>query len=390
MLNKITQENLIILMLSSIFLNYLFLISPLFTLLVKINIICFFFLNILYFYKFNNNLLLLIIIVILIIICLGSLTYQWDARSLWGFKAKRIFIEGSIFTISDNYAPFSHPDYPNLGPAFIAGFAKLIGYWNEIFPKLALTLMYIPVLLILNRLFIKNFFLLSLILIFFTIGKFIVNGEMDGLVSIYFTLSALTIYNISISDNPKIKSYITPLLLVTILSLLKMEGFVLSVVLLLISKLFLFYKKELNYKIIFYFILALIPGSLWQIFTYLLNISNDYTSYNYNFGNFSERFLEIKDYFLITNYLIFNEKFLISVFFFLFSFYLSKNKDLFIFAFVIIMIYSAILYTVYLSTPLDLNWHLNSSATRVIKPMILFLFLFGVYSINNKDKLYKL
>ena len=59
------------------------------------------------------------------------------------FKAKRIFIDESVISIKDNYAIFSHR-LSNMGPAFIAGLVKLIGFWNEIFPKIALTLMFIP------------------------------------------------------------------------------------------------------------------------------------------------------------------------------------------------------------------------------------------------------
>ena len=71
----------------------------------------------------------MLIIITLLIICLGSLTNQWDARSLWLFKAKRIYLDLSVISIKDNYAIFSPPDYPNIGPAFIAGFSKCFGFW---------------------------------------------------------------------------------------------------------------------------------------------------------------------------------------------------------------------------------------------------------------------
>ena len=86
--------------------------------------------------------------------------------------------------------------------------------------------------------------------------------------------------------------------------------------------------------------------------------------------------------------MIFNDKFLISVIFFIFTYFYSSNKSFFAYVFTIITIYTLILYIVYLSTPLDLEWHLNSSATRVVKPMALFLFIFGVYNINSKNKVY--
>ncbi len=307
---------------------------------------------------------------------------------MWLFKAKRIFIDESLISIKDNYAIFSHPDYPNIGPAFIAGFSKLIGYWNEVFPKVALTLIYLPALIILNKYFNKNDFFLVLAFVFFTTGKFIVNGEMDGLVAIYFTLSVLTIYNLIIVKEENFIIYATPALLIIILSLLKMEGFVLSMILLSVTTLILIYKKKINQKFIFTFIIALIPAFIWQLFTVTIDISNANTPYNYNVEKFSERIMNIKDYLLITKYLILNEKFLISIFFYIFAYLLTKNKNIFLYGLSIILIYTTTLYIVYLSTPLDIEWHLDSSATRVVKPMALFLFVFGMYNINNKNKIY--
>lgn len=388
MLKKINHDNIVILLLLSIILNYFLLFFSSLMFLVKLNLILFFFLNFFFFYKFNKNIFLLLIILILVIICLGSLTNQWDARSLWLFKAKRIFIDESVISIKDNYAIFSHPDYPNIGPAFVAGFSKLIGFWNEIFPKVGLTLMFVPGFIILNKFFNKNDYFLIIFLILFTIGKFLVNGEMDGLVSIYFTLCVLTIYNLIVSGKNEILDFLTPVLLIIILSMLKMEGFILTLIIIFTSIILAISKVNLNYKIIFSLIVALIPALIWQIFTLTIDISNDNTPYNYNFENFSERVSEIKNYFLITKYMILNEKFLLSIIFYIYAYFYSKNKNIFFYGATIILIYTTVLYIVYLSTPLDLDWHLNSSATRVVKPMALFLFIFGVYNINNKNKIY--
>ena len=91
---------------------------------------------------------------------------------------------------------------------------------------------------------------------------------------------------------------------------------------------------------------------------------------------------------LITKYMILNDKFYLSMIFFIITYFYTKNKNIFKYIVSIIFIYIATLYIVYLSTPLDLEWHLNSSATRVVKPMALFLFIFGVYNINYKNKNY--
>jgi len=388
MLNKLNNDNIVILLLSSIIFNYFLLFSSSLILLVKLNLLLFFFLNFIFFYKLNKNIFLLLIIITLLIICLGSLTNQWDARSLWLFKAKRIYLDLSVISIKDNYAIFSHPDYPNIGPAFIAGFSKCFGFWNEIYPKVALTLMFIPALILLNKYFYNNNFLLVMFLILFTIGKFLVNGEMDGLVSIYFTVSFLVIYNLSLKDSSKKNDFILAILLIIILSMLKIEGFILSLIIIFTVTTFMIAKKKINYQIVFCLSLAIMPAIIWQIFTTAVNINNASSPYNYNLDDFSLRFLQVENYFLISKYMILNDKFFFSIIFFIITYLYTKNKNILKYVVSLIFIYMSILYIVYLSTPLDLEWHLNSSATRVVKPMALFLFILGVYNINYKNKIY--
>ena len=93
-----------------------------------------------------------------------------------------------------------------------------------------------------------------------------------------------------------------------------------------------------------------------------------------------------ENYILIFKYLILNEKFLFSLIFFLITSFYSSNKNNFIYVISISIIYISILFFVYLSTPLDFDWHLNSSAARIIKPIALLLSIFGVYNINKKLK----
>ena len=144
----------------------------------------------------------------LIVISLGIPTDSWDARSIWLFKAKEFFYDHSIISIKNNYAEFSHNNYPSIAPAFAAGLSTLIGYWNEIYPKAGLTLMFIPPLIIISRFFDNNFFLISISIILFIIGKFLVNGELDGLVALYFVSSVIIIYNLKNLNNDIFYQYL--------------------------------------------------------------------------------------------------------------------------------------------------------------------------------------
>ena len=118
--------------------NYFFLSLNLSQIIIKINFLCFL-IGVSFFYvkNFYENIYLKIFFILIIIISLGTPTFDWDPRSIWMFHGKRIFYDHSIFSIADNYAPFSHNDYPNLVPALSSSLATFFGYWNEIFPKLS-------------------------------------------------------------------------------------------------------------------------------------------------------------------------------------------------------------------------------------------------------------
>jgi hypothetical protein len=386
MLKLLKKETNIIIILSIIILNYIFFALSLPSIILKINFLFYFLFVSFYFQKFEKNKFLIVFVIFLLIISLGTLTNSWDARSIWLFKAKVIFYDNSIFSIKNNYATFSHPDYPNIAPSFAAGFVNLIGYWNEIFPKTAFTLIFIPPLIILSNFFKDKYFYLVLSLSLFIIGKFFVNGELDGLVSIFFSVSALSIFHIINDKNNLNQNYLIILLLLLIFTMLKLESLFLLISIVASTFLIFLKKKFLNKKLIFIFLISIIPIIIWHIFCSYHNISNQNSDYNYNIESFYSRFMIFENYILIFKYLILNEKFLFSLIFFLITSFYSSNKNNFIYVISISIIYISILFFVYLSTPLDFDWHLNSSAARIIKPIALLLSIFGVYNINKKLK----
>ena len=171
--------------------------------------------------------------------CLGTPISDWDPRTTWFFHAKRIFYDQSIFSIADNYFTVSHNEYPSLAPAFASSLAVLVGHWNEVFPKLSFSLLFLPPL-ILTYAFLKNTqYLIFLSIVFFTIGKFIINGWLDGLVAIYFGLSALLMYVLMINTDNFFKNkslfYYIAFCFFVSLTLLKNEGTALLLILFAIA-----------------------------------------------------------------------------------------------------------------------------------------------------------
>ena len=329
MLNLINKENNLLLIIFTIILNYLLYLTPYLLILIKINFLLFIFFSVYYLLVHEKNKFLIIFIILLIGLNLGVYTDSWDARSIWVFKTKQIFYENSILFSKDNYAQFSHPDYPNLAPAFSSAFVSLIGYWNEIFPKLGFTLMFIPSLILISRFFDTNKFLLILIFTIFVIGKYFVNGELDGLIAIYFASCALIVYKISFKENDTFTNRLIFIGFAIILSLLKQEGFILLLSLMLPSVFYTIYNKKNNFKLLLCYFITILPAISWNIFCIHYKIDNSNTIYAYKFDNLLTSIQQINNYLLIFKYLILNEKFLYSIIFFTLSaLYFNQKKNI--------------------------------------------------------------
>ena len=120
---------------------------------------------------------------------------DWDARSIWFFQARMLYLAGTLGPAAGWQSPglgFSHTDYPKLLAGLAAQVAQGLGYWNEYLPKAALFFMLIPAVLWLFGLARRTFSsALLLLLMVFGFYRYIWNGYMDGLLATYFTLSML-------------------------------------------------------------------------------------------------------------------------------------------------------------------------------------------------------
>ena len=390
-----TKDNFhekITLVLSFLILNNYLLLSLNFSLLlIKINFLIFL-VTVLIFYSKNffENPFLKIFFLFIIFICLGTPTFDWDPRSIWLFHAKRIFYDQSIFSVMDNYAGFSNNAYPNLAPAFASSLASLVGHWNEVFPKLSFALMFLPPL-ILTYVFLKDTqYLIFLSIVFFTIGKYLFNGWADGLVAVYFCLSAFLMYLLIVSNNnflkKKILFYLIAFCFFVTLTLIKNEGIALLFILFATTFFIKLYKGELRKDIskLVFLSISFLPIVLWMLFCYSNEIGT-YKYYNANMLlNLLARLDDLNNYKLILYFLLLNEKFLFSLLFFLISFWINRNKELLGFVSIVAISYIFILLFLYLATPDDLYFHLNSSAARVIKSLSFLVAFFGLYNLTNR------
>jgi len=393
--NKL-HEKVALLLIFLILSNYLFLSLSFSQLIIKINFL-FFLLVVVIFYLKNikENINLKIFFFLILLISLGTPTYEWDARSIWLFHGKRIFYDNSIFSIADNYATFSHNDYPTLVPAFSASLALLVGHWNEIFPKIAFSFMFLPPLILSYSFFKKTQYLIFLSIVFFVIGKYLFNGWMDGIVAVYFCISSLLMYILILDENEiQYKNNYLYLLIALCffisLSLTKNEGLALLLAIFSGTLLIKIFKKELTKNIskLFFLTLSFLPIMLWQYFCYSNNVGyNDYINSNFLI-NLTPRIQNIENYQLVSYFIFLNEKFAVCLFLFLISFWINWDKKIFYFISTVLLIYIFILFFIFMSTPYDLYWQLNSTAARVVKTLSFTLAFFALYNLRNWKKIY--
>ena len=384
MLRKFDINLNVLILLGAIILNHILLLAPNLTFFAKIIFLLFIFFSFFYFSKFRENKILLLFILILLIITLGTPTTAWDARSIWLLKAKLIFYDQTIININLNSPNFSNSNYPVVAPAFAATLVSIIGHWNEIFPKAAFTLMFIPPLILLNKFIYNNFFLLAIVMILFFTGKYLINGELDGLLSVYFVISAIMFYKLVENDRSNIHTFVL-IFLNIILTLLKVEGSILLISLVTGSIIIFFNNKKIFRNIILISIFSFLPVLIWNIFCVYSSLNNFDLNSTFTIENLISRIYLIENYALIFEYLLLNEKFLISLFLLILSLIFFKNNKILYLTLYTSLIYIFFLFTIYLSTSLDLEWHLNS-ANRVIKPMALFFSIFSVYNVLNQKK----
>jgi hypothetical protein len=125
-----------------------------------------------------------------VVITVFSGTTDWDARSIWMFHAKRMFINDSLYAQLDDYAPWSHNDYPVFYPVVSATIASVVGHWAESFPKVASVFILTPPVLLLSLILKQKYFSIVLAGILAICGRVLFNGYVDAILAVY-SLAAL-------------------------------------------------------------------------------------------------------------------------------------------------------------------------------------------------------
>lgn len=380
--------DIITLSLSSIILmNYLTLFITFNIYLIKFYVLSYIVIFLLFIFvtKFNY-LYLKISFLFLLLFLLGNPTNAWDGWVVWMFKAKRIYIDQSIFGFLDNYHPWSNNDQPLIVPAFCASIAFFFEKWNEIFPKLGILFTSIPLLIYSINIFKKNIHFIFVCLSLLIISHWFINGYLDGLIALYFTFCSYLIFNIFFDGKFTYLKFFNLFLFLIILSLLKNEGVVLVLLCFLQIILCLILKKKLykKNKIIFYLFFCFLPIFLWKIILIKNGISNFHLVDGLD--HFLNKFKNIENWKLILNSIFKYHKFIIS--FALLSYLFFKYKNYFRVGYCLFVgsLYFLIFILVSFLSPMEFFWVYGHSVQRILlTPTYLFCFMI-IYEFSLKNQ----
>lgn len=305
---------------------------------------------------------------------------NWDARSIWFLHAKMIYSAGTIGPPADWLNPavsWSHPEYPKFIPALAGQTAFIFEFWNEYLPKLALFLTLIPgVILFLGNAQKKISFILLFLMIPFSFFPYVWDGYMDGILAFYFAIALLLIAKYHKSNNPI--DLFSALTCTVLLVLLKNEGMLAGISLIVATVVYLLInrtdfslnqKNNNHWRYILATGILLIPFFAWLYYQTRWNLQSDL-----NLGtreSIIHIFSRLTDgswkTIIKTEYREISINVLIVVLVFLaatrWKIYAIKE------ALPVIMaagVYFLGITVIYLLTPRNLTWHLNTSVGRTM------------------------
>ena len=319
-------------------------------------------------------------VVALLVIALGSPSGDWDARSIWLFHGKRIFIDGHAAPTMDGYA--FQPDYPLLVPALMASLASLVGTWNELFPKCASVLLLAPVMpLVLGHLKGVPSKIAFCCFLLWTSDKLLVNGYMDASLAIYFVAAFACAAALSFAPahaamparNGTNQTLLAALVLAT-LPLIKNEG-----VVALLTVLFVTFAVgiRVNRRLPSMGTLgaaatALVPVVAWRLHISSHAIAND-LHLESAAARLFERFGDASAHSLVLESMLSRPELLLPLWAISLRARNVVNRPFLLAGSLVALGYAFAIYLVYLSTAQPMAWHLVTSVDRTMLPIVLML-----------------
>ncbi len=314
---------------------------------------------------------------------LSNALYDWDARSIWFFHAKMIYFAGSIGLEAgwqDPTVVFSQLDYPKMIPSLASQIMYIMGFWNEYLPKLSLFLVFIPPTVWLVTFARKTFSYAFLVFLLpFSLFPWLWNGYMDGLLAFYFCI-ALLLFDRYMQKGRKI-DLVSSIACTLFLLYIKNEGNLALLVLFFAFAVYAIISKwpirlktrptlAINWRYVIIGVVVLIPFVIWSFYEKQWGLSNDLglgtqASFQRLALRLSDGSLELiteKLFKYINASLMLLVLLLVSNLLFKRPFVRESLP-----AIIATSLYVLGMGLVYLITPHDLVWHLNTSTVRVME-----------------------
>jgi hypothetical protein len=313
-------------------------------------------------------------VIVLGLMILSSPTVEWDARSIWFFHAKRVWIGNNLYAYLDDYAPWSHNDYPPMLAATAASLARSLARWNEVFPRLSVLILILPVLLASVQLLPSRAVFVALLGSLFVFSLAVkdfglLTGYMDLILGLYYAAAAMVLARMppfaprGTTTAPSGTGWQLAcfILFVSIFPMLKNEGILGAIILLA-----LFAIRALRRPLLIFLApLAFVPWLLvWKIPVLSWGVSGDL----FGSGLIERALLRMADrqsLALILGTFVAETWPSAIVFLTVYATLGRRDPAGFVVAAAFFLAYSAGLIAIYLLTPHDLLWHLNTSASRV-------------------------
>jgi len=309
----------------------------------------------------------------------------WDARSIWYFHAKILYVDNG-FNSSSWIIPelsFSHVDYPKLNAILASQIASLIGYWNDYWPKLSLLVLLSVYQLGVAALPFKvgTSLLISLMGIA-TGGYFLWTGYMDGYLALFTLLSALFLA-LSL-QRIQSRYYLPGLASLAIVIQLKYEGIIIAPILFGLFLCFYWMGKEkrrlsiTDWVILFPFV----PTAIWYFIRFHFKINNDMAE-RFDWSTLGDRLFSFSYWSDFGYYYLFRTdlRYGLPLFLIWVLAYTKKSRKklspAFFFVISAFATYSASLFVVFLCTYWDPSTHMNCSIDRLAFSLVALLIAAG-------------
>lgn len=327
----------------------------------------------------------------LIVLSLSNSNVGWDPRSLWFFFAKRIFLEGDLYSRLDGYHSSS---YPALFSALAASLGHIQGAWGEQIPKLASLFFLAPALMVIRH--IASSAMLTwvwFLLLLLVAGIKLINGYQDPILGLYLVLFLCLAPNVFLAEKrpPDLLSHFALLGVMVSMPLLKNEGQAMLLTLVLAT---VIASKRLNVKVVVFGGISITFFWLtWQQHLSAAGVSDGLMSGGLAglIQRVSTRLIQIEP--IWQTGLLMLEKSLGWIVVYAYShWWIRRRGGVSLLSAPLAVhrllcwwgsLYSGVLFLIYVSTPADLMWHLNTSVGRTMMPLNIALMTMSILNFRE-------